>query len=255
MSHHNSMVHIAQHAHENIDSHHGLDVVFFGDDMMEQLGGSRNLGTQDAEGMDAFFDQRFTLKGGGKLEALALGSTGDIGPNLLWHLENGILQANLGPKLWFVMVGGNDLFQSRCTDRFVVANILNVLKRLHESQPDSQFIVHGIMPRTDSRDVKSGKLGHLWKRAQDINLQVRKLTQKATRLHYINAGPKFTKDSGVKGRQYLDHELMVEGSIPTSKGMQIWGAFIEKRILEILHGKVLKNRGKSKQPKDEGEER
>jgi hypothetical protein len=70
-SHHQNMVHIAEHA--PVD----LDVVFFGDDMIEQLSGTQGLGVEGAEGMEDYFEKTFTKKGGGKVNAIALGSSGD----------------------------------------------------------------------------------------------------------------------------------------------------------------------------------
>lgn len=157
------------------------------------------------------------------------------GPNLLWHWENGISEAALKPKLWFIMVGGNDLFKSKCSNRFVFANILNVLKSIFESHPNSEFIVHGIMPRSD--DPASTTLGHVWKRAQDINFLIRKFTDHASHIHYVNAATKFTIESGMKGRRHLDPELMSDGMNPTDKGMRVWGDYIEKKVSEILHGR------------------
>lgn len=51
--------------------------MFFGDDMIEQLSGTRGLGVHIEEGMEAYFDRQFTRKHGGKLNAIALGSSGD----------------------------------------------------------------------------------------------------------------------------------------------------------------------------------
>jgi lysophospholipase L1-like esterase len=152
------------------------------------------------------------------------------------------------------MVGGNDLFVSKCTDRFVLANILNVLKRIYESQPEAQFIVHGIMPRKDNPDSKSNALGHLWNRAQDINLLVKKFTKHSGRVHFVNAGPKFTSESGFKGRRFLDASLISDGIHPTSKGMQVWGDVVEKKILETIHGfDKSKLKQKDKKKKDQGD--
>jgi hypothetical protein len=71
MSHHQNMVHDAKHAGED------LDVVFFGDGMIEEFGGTKVLGSELAEGMEEYFERTFTKKGGGKLNGLALGSYGD----------------------------------------------------------------------------------------------------------------------------------------------------------------------------------
>jgi hypothetical protein len=65
------MVYIAEHAPQD------LDVVFFGDDLIEQLSGTRGLGVDGAEGMEEYFEKTFTRKSGGKLNAIALGSSGD----------------------------------------------------------------------------------------------------------------------------------------------------------------------------------
>jgi lysophospholipase L1-like esterase len=65
------MVHIAKHVPAD------LDVVFFGDDLIEQLSGTRRLGKDAAEGMEEYFEKTFTRKGGGKVNAIALGSSGD----------------------------------------------------------------------------------------------------------------------------------------------------------------------------------
>ncbi|KAG7374654.1 GDSL-like lipase/acylhydrolase family protein [Nitzschia inconspicua] len=229
-SHHQNMVFIAEHAPKD------LDVVFFGDDMIEQLSGTRALGVEGAEGMEEYFEKTFTRKGGGKLNAIALGSSGDTGPNLLWHWENGIKQANLKPKVWFIMVGGNDLFQSQCTDRFVQANILNVLKRIYENQPEAQFIVHGIIPRKDNPDSPSNALGHLWDRAQGINLLLKKFAKRSVGVTYLNAGQKFTTGRGDKGRGSLDPSMIKNGNVPTLKGMTEWGKTVESKIREVMHG-------------------
>jgi len=54
-----------------------LDVVFFGDGMIEQLSGTRGLGVQTVDGMEDYFEKKFTNKHGGKINAIALGSSGD----------------------------------------------------------------------------------------------------------------------------------------------------------------------------------
>ena len=63
--------------------------------------------------------------------------------------------ANINPKIWFLSVGTNDLFEEKCTDRFVVASILNVIKMIHDLKPTAVFIIHGILPRKDNPKAKS----------------------------------------------------------------------------------------------------
>ena len=76
------MVQFAQHAPED------LDVVFFGDGAIEQLGGTRALGELPAPGMEEYFDKRFTKRGGGTLNAIALGSEGDTVSRIIRNKRN-----------------------------------------------------------------------------------------------------------------------------------------------------------------------
>lgn len=232
-----------------------LDVVFFGDGMIEQLSGTRGLGVQTVDGMEDYFEKKFTNKHGGKINAVALGSSGDTGPNLLWHWENGISQAKLRPKIWFIMVGGNDLFAKKCTDRFVMANVLNVAKRIFEDQPEAKIVIHGITPRKDIPDSKSQALGHLWNRAQGINLQIRKFIKRhSSRIYYMNVGQILMANGSLKGRKSLDPNLIVDGINPTPKGMKKWGDLVLKKLTPILHGfDMEKHRHQSKE-KEETEE-
>lgn len=249
-SNHNHMVAQAKNAPED------LDIVFFGDGMIEQLSGTHGLGAEMVEGMEEYFEGTFMKKNGGKFNAIALGSSGDTGPNLLWHWENGIQQAKLRPKLWFIMVGTNDLFVNKCTDRFVMANILNIAKRIFEDQPEAKIVIHGIIPRKDDPDLKSDALGHLWNRAQGVNLQVRKWIKiHSSRIFFMNVGQILMENGGMKGRKFLDPHLIGDNMNPTPEGMQKWGDLVVKKLIPTLKGfDMEKHRKKNKKPKQEGQE-
>jgi len=243
-----------------------LDIVFFGDGMIEQLSGTRGLGAESVEGMEEYFERKFTKKknGGAKFSAIALGSSGDTGPNLLWHWENGIQQANLRPKLWFIMVGGNDLFIDKCTDRFVMANVLNVAKRIFEDQPEAKIVIHGITPRKDTPrkdgkdrpDSKSNALGHMWNRAQGVNLEVRKFIKiHSSRIYFMNVGQTLLANGGMKGRKFLDPNLIRDGINPTPKGMEKWADLVVKKLTPILRGfDMEKHRNQNKKDKKESKD-
>mmetsp|Transcript_15228 Transcript_15228/g.35295 ORF Transcript_15228/g.35295 Transcript_15228/m.35295 type:complete len:432 (+) Transcript_15228:245-1540(+) len=212
-----------------------LDIVFFGDGLIEQLSGSRDLGSEMLDGMEEYFERTFDRNRGSKFTAVALGSSGDTGPNLLWHWENGIKQANLRPKLWFIAVGGNDLYVKKCTDRFVKANVLNVAKRIFEYQEDAKIVIHGIIPRKDDLDSKLDALGHLWNRAQGVNLDVRKFIKThSSRIYFMNLGQTLMA-GGFKGRAKVNRQY-IQGIYPTFEGMKKWTDMAAKKLVPILKG-------------------
>jgi lysophospholipase L1-like esterase len=155
------------------------------------------------------------------------------GPNLLWHLENGLADS-LDPKVWFIMIGTNDLVSKKCTEHMVLANILNVAKKLSEAHPESLFVLHGIMPRKDKPDSKSQFLGQTWKRAQNINSQIRSFCRKYRNLHYMNAGTLMLVSSKVNGRAQLDPSMIEDGLHPTLKGYETWGDYVMNKLVDVL---------------------
>ena len=156
------------------------------------------------------------------------------GPNLLWHLQNGVLEP-LNPKVWFILIGSNDLFESRCTDRFVFANILNVLQELHMHRPDAQFIIHGILPRKDQKKNTTQYLGEYWRMSQQVNAMLKKFCKNYDNLHYMQGGKSFMKDNDKqRGRQQLDANLMADGVHPTRHGLVNWGKLIVAKLNQTL---------------------
>lgn len=211
-----------------------LDIVFLGDAIVERWNGTKAMGTQELPGIRGAWESHFTKAGGGHFEGLALGSSNDTGPNLLWHIENGLLNT-LDPKVWFISVGTNDLYEEKCTDKFVVANVLNVIKAIHTQKPESRFIVHGILPRKDNPKSKSPFLTKKWKNAQAINTKIRKFTEKSGRLYYMQAGGLFLSATHIKARNGVDETLLEDGMYPTRAGLDKWGDHIVKTLKKIFH--------------------
>lgn len=140
------------------------------------------------------------------------------------------------PKLWFLVVGGNDLYVNKCNDDFVIASVLNVAKRIFDDQPNAKIVVHGIIPRKDDLDAKSNNLGDLWNRAQGINLYVRKFIKKhSSRIYFMNLGQVLMGHGGFKGRKAVDPRL-IQGIYPTEKGMYTWGNLAVKKLTPIIRG-------------------
>ena len=176
----------------------------------------------------------------------------------MWHWENGIQQANLRPKLWFLFVGTNDLYVNKCKDEFVVANFLNIAKRIFENDENAKIVMHGILPRKDDLDSKSNQLGHLWNRAQGVNLEIRKFIKThSSRIVYLNLGTTLFSKGGMKGRSRskLDGSL-IDGIYPTQAGMKKWGDLMVKKLVPILKGFDMKShRKQTKKPEAAGSDR
>jgi len=122
-----------------------LDFVMVGDSIIERWNGTRGMGQMQAPEYRQVFDQYFSRKsGGGPLNAVALGASGDTSNNLLWRIERGgMIPDNLNPRAWLIMVGTNDIGRTGCSKRMTLAGILQVAQVLHQRRPKAKIIVHG----------------------------------------------------------------------------------------------------------------
>jgi lysophospholipase L1-like esterase len=141
----------------------------------------------------------------------------------------------LNPKIWFIMIGTNDLFTSKCNYDFVLASILNVAKIVSQRYPESLFVLHGIMPRKDNPKAPSDVLGKTWKKAQDVNSQLRKFCKKYRNFYYLQAGDLMLKGSSTRGRAQLDSKMMMDDGVhPSLQGFEVWGDFVMEKLVEVL---------------------
>eukprot|EP00980_Cylindrotheca_fusiformis_P007715 scaffold1637_cov108-Cylindrotheca_fusiformis.AAC.4 len=224
--HHDEMVETAKKVGSD------LDIVFLGDSMIERMSGTDGMGAATLDGYRSSFEKRFSKGRGGRMEGKAFGTTEDTGPNVLWHLENGLLEP-LNPRVWFIMIGANDLFTNHCNDHLVLANILNVAKVLSLKHPESMFVIHEIMPRKDNPNSKSHDLGKNWKRAQDINSELRKFCKKYRNFYYIASSRLFVKP--LQRRPQFESSMMTEDGVhPTLQGFEKWQDHIVDKLVPVL---------------------
>ncbi|CAJ1934514.1 unnamed protein product [Cylindrotheca closterium] len=225
--HHDDMVSIAKRLDPN------LDIVFLGDSIIERFSGTAGMGAQGVTGHKAAFDRRFSKSAGGRMEGKAFGTEQDDGPNLLWHIKNGLID-NLKPKIWFIMIGNYDLFESKCNEDFVVASIMNVVKVVSEKSPESLFVIHGIMPRLDNPKVKGTYLGKIWKQAKGVNNKLRRFCRKYHNFYYIQGGELMLVPSKITGRAQIDPKMIDDGVHPTLEGFEKWADFVVERLQKVL---------------------
>lgn len=94
--HHHDMMYLAA---KNAPSN--LDIVLLGDNMIERWNGTHTMGTQALTDEREVFEHKFTKRGGGRLEGLALGTSGDTVRYLNYKAWNSILSKTINSmKSW-----------------------------------------------------------------------------------------------------------------------------------------------------------
>ena len=215
-----------------------LDIVMIGDSIIERWNGTRTVEQILADdGHLTVFEEYFTRHGtGGTLDGIALGTSGDTSNNLLWHLSHGFLDiTELQPTVWFIMVGTNDLGRTGCSKRNALAGVLHVAQYLRDQRPGATIIVHGLLPRSDSK-VEIPKLGLLWQQIVFINRELKKLCNLHEEWVYMDAASLFLKrvEGGTNRDLEINVDTMPDGLHPNERGYEIWSQEIVKKIDKFL---------------------
>lgn len=248
--HHNVMVDDANYAAVSELVHgHELDVVLLGDSITERWNGTRGMGQDQYPEYRAVFESFFdkTNKSStAPLQGLALGTGGDISTEMLWHLQNGMLPATLKPKIWFLLIGTNDLGRSGCSKRTGLAGILQVAQYLHTKRPGTPILLHGLLPRNDVYANEAMQtdytLNRYWRDIMWINRALQKFCSLHADWHYMDAGGLFLQrvndadhpTGDAQGAVMINKELMPDALHPNVAGYQAWGALIVDKVRTLL---------------------
>ena len=253
-THHQRMVEAARNAAgEELEHGHELDVVILGDSITERFNGTRSMGRHAVPENRAVFEKYFDghlhprsdEKDGinHKLQGLALGSSGDISVELLWHLQNGMLPSHLRPKIFVLLIGTNDLGRGGCSKRTTLAGILNVAHYLHAHRPDTPIVLHGLLPRSDGDDDgEYYTLNRYWRDILWINRELKRYGNLHRWCHFVEFNGVFLKrmrdddhpQGDARSAVVIDSELMPDALHPNAKGYDRWGAVLVERIWKVI---------------------
>ncbi len=100
------------------------------------------LGDSLTYGWTAFADNTWN-QSFGQFQPLDAGIPGDTTQNILWRLDNGLLD-NVRPKLVVLLAGTNNLLNDSSAD--IAAGVKAIVDTLHERLPDTKVLLVGIPP-------------------------------------------------------------------------------------------------------------
>jgi len=203
------------------------DVVMIGDSITEHWLGT-DLGEQNPNDMQVkkIFDKLFV---NGDVHGLALGLAGDRCPQLLYRLKWGEMPDSLQPKIWWLLIGTNDLADN-CSKETILVGTIGIVMEIRKKRPDSTIVVNGILPRPDNAMGVLGTREHsFWKIISWINDRISCFTDGMDRVVFFNASDIFITTEG-----NIDLTLMPDCLHPNGKGGDKWGTAMVEKIKEIL---------------------
>ena len=145
---------------------------------------------------------------------------------MIFRLQNGELPTNLNPKVWWLLIGTNDLGADNCSVESIVAGNLAIIKEIQRRRPDKKIVLNSLLPRTRRED---GSLDDLWGRIVQVNQCLEGFAQRMEGVEFFNATNIFLKDEG-----NIDLDLLPDRLHPSGMGARLWGKQIVKHVKHML---------------------
>jgi lysophospholipase L1-like esterase len=136
----------------------------------------------------------------GAFRPVNLGIGGDRVLNVLWRLQNGVLD-KIHPKVIVLLIGTNNITIGLTPDQ-IAEGIVALIKAIQEKAPASKILLLGILPRGESiQEANNEKI-------RQTNTKLALLADNK-RIFYLDVGDKLVEPDGSISREIMPDKLHV----------------------------------------------
>ncbi len=226
------------------------DVIFLGDSFIEATTGTFNKGleqgllagspaAQELDRIKALYDKTFTKTNGGKYDGLSLGIAGDTSPNVLWRIKQHEMRT-FTPKVWWLAVGRNDMFRTKCSEEVTLMGIIRVVEELMNRNDGATIVINSLLPMSPGKTLQVE--GHwftddMCKSIQEVNRQLKDFAKKHSHVVFFNADETLVEARGKS--KYIIKKYYADKMHPSYEGYK---ALVNAQA--VLLDTVMENREK-----------
>ena len=162
--------------------------------------------------------------------------------NVLYRLQHGENPPGLQPKVWWILIGTNDLGSDSCSADAITVGNIRIVQEIRRQHPTTPIVINSILPRGSEELLH---FNAMWPILQTINQRLecyaRFMTVPSAPIKFFNATSLFTyediKDDNEYGREvYINETLMNDYLHPSGEGAMVWGQEIVKMVLALTSG-------------------
>ncbi|KAK9817928.1 hypothetical protein WJX72_004447 [[Myrmecia] bisecta] len=218
----------------NARENKGLQLVFYGDTVLELLRGTQNgQPVADQEALVGVFSDHYR-----EWRAEVLAISGDASNQLMWRLRNGEAPAGLHAQALVLLTGMHDLtYASFKGDAHIlpaangtVSRIVKIVGLLQDQAPEAEIVLLGMLPRGDHTQHPEE---HMFRQPSKftpaiavINQQLRAWADGKPRISYLDCGAAFLMDDGHK----LHSNMFDLDLKPNTKGLDALASCVDPII-------------------------
>lgn len=154
---------------------------------------------------------------------------------LLYRIENGEMPSTLDSKVYWLLIGTNDLEWGGCSPETVLVGNLHLIQTLLDRSAKRQndesaiVVVNGILPR-GKEDLATSVV---WEWIQWINARLECFADGMEGVEYFNASSYFLTTDVTDQTTRVDPKMMDDYLHPTGAGSKRWAKGIADRLHQM----------------------
>lgn len=157
---------------------------------------------------------------------------------------------NLKPKVFWLLIGTNDIGNKWCSPEATLIGILRVVEEIRMQHPGTLIVLNSILPRAwhnngnvlKGKRMKHGKyLPELHTATSDINKRLSEYSEQQDNVVYFDANNIFFEHSHGSGDQEkdekrlrIDNNLMPDLLHPSFVGYKLFGDKIVEKLNDVI---------------------
>lgn len=157
--------------------------------------------------------------------------------HLLYRLQNGELPSSLHAKVFWILIGTNDLGEYGCNAESIAAGNIRIVQEIQKRRPrsESTIVLNSILPRagSDDRHPEVNVLNRMhdrqWPTIQRANQWLKCYADSTHGVEFFNASSIFLDENGNGIQNYFDDPVH-----PSAEGQKQWADAITKMIFESI---------------------
>ena len=148
---------------------------------------------------------------------------------------------NLNPKVWWLLIGTNDLGSDSCSGDAITVGNIRIVEEIRRQHPTTPIVINSLLPRAREELLHHNRL---WTILSQVNHRLECYAKTQTNVSFFNATSLFVyedlqneADYGVE--TYINETLMPDYVHPSGVGALLWGQQIVEKVLNLTKAKIL----------------
>lgn len=150
-------------------------------------------------------------------------------------MKNGEFPESLNAKVFWLLIGTNDLGGDHCSVESIVAGNIRIVEEIRRRRPKSKVVINSILPRTEPIGVNlwgGMNTRRRWSQIMQINARFEcyAASSEGGMVEFFNATEVFVEANGTREvREYYADIVH-----PSAAGHDAWAKSIVERVLNII---------------------